>query len=115
MYRGGAGQVAWVLHRLTGVGVLFFLLIHVLDTFLIVFGPELYNDIIALYRHPVVRVSEVGLAAAVLYHALNGIRITLMDFFPALLDRQRALFYGSMVLFVVIFVPSVYFMLRHVF
>lgn len=115
MYRGGEGQIAWILHRLTGLGVLLFLVLHILDTFLVVFGPDLYNKIIALYRHPVVRLSEVGLAGAVLYHAVNGIRITLMDFFPALLDRQRELFYAAMAIFVIVFVPSVYFMLRHVF
>lgn len=115
MYRGGEGQFAWVLHRVTGLGVLLFLVVHILDTFLIVFGPDLYNEIIELYRHPLVRLSEVGLAGAVLYHALNGIRITLMDFFPALLDRQRALFYGVATVFVLVYLPGVYFMLRHVF
>ncbi len=114
MYRGGEGQFAWILHRLTGLGVLLFLVIHILDTFLVVFGPDLYNKIIELYRHPFVRLSEVGLAGAVLYHALNGIRITLMDFFPALLDRQKELFYAVVTVFVLVFVPSVYFMLKHV-
>lgn len=115
MYRGGAGQFAWALHRLTGLGVLLFLILHILDTFLIVFGADLYNQVIELYRRPLFRVSEVGLAGAVLYHSLNGVRITLMDFFPALLDRQKQLFYAVMVIFTLVFVPGAWVMLKHVF
>ena len=115
MYRGGEGQFAWAMHRLTGLGVLFFLIFHILDTFLVVFGPELYNKVIELYRTPLFRLGEIGLTGAVLYHALNGIRIMLMDFFPALLDRQRQLFYAVMVLFFLVFVPGAWVMLKHVF
>ena len=48
LYRGGVGQWSWVLHRLTGIGVLLFLFFHILDTALILVGPELYNRIIAI-------------------------------------------------------------------
>ena len=115
MYRGGEGQFAWALHRLTGLGVLLFLVIHILDTFVIVFGPALYNQVIELYRQPLFRLSEVGLAGAVLFHALNGMRITLMDFFPVLLDRQTQLFYAVVAIFTLVFVPGAWAMLKHVF
>ena len=115
MYRGGEGQFAWALHRLTGLGVLLFLVLHILDTFFIVFGPALYNKVIELYRQPLFRVGEIGLAGAVLFHALNGMRITLMDFFPALLDRQKQLFYAVMAIFALVFVPAAWAMLKHVF
>lgn len=115
MYRGGTGQWAWLLHRLTGVGVLLFLLIHILDTALVLFGPEVYDRVIKLYALPLFRVSEVGLAAAVLYHALNGIRITLIDFFPVLSGRQRELFYGVVVVFALVFVPGAFWMLKPLF
>ena len=78
-YRGGVGQWSWMLHRVTGVGVLIFLCLHILDTSLVILGPEHYNRIIALYRHPLCRLSEVGLFAAVLFHALNGVRRALME------------------------------------
>ncbi len=111
-YRGGAGQVAWVLHRLTGVGVLLFFVIHVVDTMFIGYGPELYNKVMALYRMPVFRYGEIALAAALLYHALNGTRITILDFWPELGRKQRALFYAEMVLFAIIFVPGAILMLK---
>ncbi len=115
MYRGGEGQWAWILHRFTGLGVLLFLVIHILDTFVIVFGPEIYDKVMALYRHPLFRVSEVGLAAAVLFHALNGIRITILDFYPEWSGRQRQFFYGVVALFVLVFVPGAYVMLKPLF
>ncbi|MBI3088026.1 MAG: succinate dehydrogenase, cytochrome b556 subunit [Candidatus Omnitrophica bacterium] len=114
-YRGGVGQWSWILHRVTGVGVLVFLCLHILDTFLIILGPEQYNHIIALYRVPLFRVMEVGLFASVLFHALNGVRIILIDFWVDLTRFQRRLFYAEVACFVVVMIPVAYLMLRPVF
>jgi len=110
-YRGGVGQWAWVLHRVCGLGVLLFLFLHILDT-LLVFKPAWYDAVVVLYHHPVFRVGEVLLAAAVLYHALNGIRIILIDFYPGLTVHHRRLFYAALAVFVVIFLPGAYLMLK---
>ncbi len=115
VYRGGSGQWSWVLHRITGVGVLVFLCLHILDTSLIVLGPAQYNHIIQLYRHPVFRVMEVGLVASVLFHALNGIRITLIDFWVDLTRIHRQLFYLELACFTVTMVPVAYLMLKPLF
>ena len=114
-YRGGIGQWSWALHRITGVGVLVFLLLHILDTSLIILGPAHYNTIIALYRVPIFRVMEVGLFAAVLFHAVNGVRIILVDFWPDLTRVHRQLFYAELVLFVAAMIPVTYLMLKPVF
>ena len=90
---------SWLLHRVTGVGVLIFLLIHILDTAFLMLGPELYNRVMALYRHPLFLVGEVVLVAMVLYHALNGVRIIIVDFWPESTVLQREMFYTVMVLF----------------
>jgi hypothetical protein len=42
-YKGGIGQWSWAAHRITGVGVVAFLFAHILDTFAVGFGPELYD------------------------------------------------------------------------
>ena len=115
MYRGGSGQAAWLLHRLTGLGVLLFLIFHILDTALVLFGPELYDKVVRIYTHPLFRMGEVGLAAAVLYHALNGIRITILDFWPELSRKHRELFYAAVALFLLLFLPSAYLMLKPLF
>ena len=113
-YRGGVGQWAWVFHRVSGVAVLLFLLIHIVETQLI-FRPSWYDWTMRLFKHPLFRVGEVLLAAAVLYHALNGIRIILIDFYPGLTVHHRRLFYGVLAVFVLIFIPGAYFMLKPLF
>ncbi len=111
-YRGGAGQWAWMLHRLTGVGVFIFLLAHIVDTAVIGWGPKAYNTAMALYRRPVFRVGEVLLAGAVLYHALNGIRIVIIDFWPETTLLERKLFYAVAVVFAVVYIPAALYMLK---
>lgn len=111
-YRGGIGQWSWALHRITGVGVLIFLCLHILDTALIVLGPTPYNQVIQIYRHPVFRVLEVGLFASVLFHALNGVRIMLIDFWEDLTQFHRYLFYIEMACFALVMIPIAYLMLK---
>src|SRR5690554_1219604 len=90
LYRGSAvGMWSWVLHRITGVGIFFFLLVHVLDTALIRVSPEAYNVVIDSYKNPIMGVAEVGLVGAVGFHALNGIRIILVDFWAWGTKHQR--------------------------
>lgn len=115
LYRGGIGQWSWLLHRVTGVGVLVFLLLHIIDTALVILGPEHYNAIMQLYRHPVFRVMEVGLFACLLFHALNGVRIILMDFWVGLMRFHREFFYVQMACLVILMVPVTWLMLHPVF
>ncbi len=109
-YRGGEGQWSWLLHRITGIGVFVFLLAHILDTAVIGWGPKAYNEVMGFYRNPVALTGEVILAGAVLYHALNGIRIIIIDFWPESTLAQKKLFYGVVVAFLVIFVPAAIYM-----
>ena len=96
---------AWALHRLTGLGVLAFLFVHIVETFLISLGPDLYNHTLALYNTAFFRVAEVGLLFAVLYHAVNGIRVTIQDFWPQLWHYERALIWTAVILLLIVFVP----------
>ena len=114
-YRGGIGQWSWAAHRITGILVLAFLFGHIVDTFAIGFGPELYDETIALYKQWWFMPIEVALIAATLYHALNGLRIILFDFWPSLALKQRTFAYAQLVLFLIGFVPAAIFMLRHAF
>lgn len=113
IYRGKEGQWSWIFHRITGVGVLIFLLAHIVDTMLIGWGPDIYNKMIAIYRNPFFKVAEVGLFAAVLYHALNGVRIILVDFWPDGTKYHKQMFWTVMVLFVISMIPVTFLMLTH--
>lgn len=114
-YRGQPGYYAWLLHRLTGLGVLLFLAVHIVETFLIAFGPEVYNRALANYNTAHFRVMEVGLLFAVLYHALHGLRITIQDFWPWLWLHQRALVWATAILLVASFTPLAILLLLPIF
>ncbi len=113
-YRGAIGQWSWVLHRLTGLGVVFFLILHVVDTSWSVFYPELYEKAIAVYQSPLFTLGEFGLVFAVVYHALNGLRIVVMDYNPKLWKYQERAAYIVLGATAVILVPTFLSMGYHV-
>jgi succinate dehydrogenase / fumarate reductase, cytochrome b subunit len=115
LYRGGDGMWTWVLHRITGVSVFFFLLVHVLDTALVRVSPEAYDLVIASYKTPIVNLLEVGLVGAVLYHALNGLRIILVDFWAKGPRYQRQMTWAIATVWLLLMVPGTFFMLKHTF
>ncbi|HEX2916524.1 MAG TPA: succinate dehydrogenase, cytochrome b556 subunit [Chloroflexia bacterium] len=115
MYRGQSGMWLWVLHRLTGVGVLAFLFLHIADTYLVGFGANYYNDLLFLYRNAPFRILEWFLVGAVLYHGLNGLRIILLDFWAGGIKRHQQLFVITVIAFFVLWLPAGYFMLKPVF
>lgn len=104
---------SWVAHRVTGVLIFFFLFTHVLDTALVRVSPDAYDKVIDSYKHPVITLMEVGLAGAVLFHALNGLRIMALDFWEKGVRYQKQMLYSELALFVVLMVPGAFFMLRH--
>jgi len=102
LYRGNEGMWSWVLHRITGVAIFFFLLVHVLDTALIRVSPEAYNAVIGTYKTPIMGLGEVALVGAIVFHAFNGLRIILVDYWSKGTRYQRAMFWTVIVLWVVV-------------
>lgn len=113
LYRGRDGMWSWVAHRITGVLVFFFLLVHVLDTALVRVSPTAYDNVIATYKTPLVNLLEVGLVGAVLYHALNGLRIILIDFWSKGPRYQKLMLRTIVAVWLLVMVPGVFFMLKH--
>lgn len=103
LYRGKVGMWSWVLHRITGVAIYFFLLVHVLDTALVRLSPEAYDAVIATYKTPIIGLAELGLVAAILYHAFNGVRIILIDFWSKGSKYQNLMFWIVVAIAFVIF------------
>lgn len=106
LYRGDPGMWAWVLHRITGATIFFFLIVHVLDTALVRVSPEAYNAVVATYKTPLVGLMEVGLVAAVLFHAFNGIRVILIDFWSEGPRHQKKMLIGVAAIWLVVMVPA---------
>jgi succinate dehydrogenase / fumarate reductase cytochrome b subunit len=105
LYRGRFGQWSWIAHRVTGVAIILFLFAHVVDTALVGWGPDAYNRVVAVYHNPLIRLLELGLVAAVVYHALNGVRIMIIDFWPKTNEINRELIYATLGLFVAGMIP----------
>ena len=123
LYRGQLeGMWSWVAHRVTGLLIFVFLLVHVLDTSLVRVSPEAYNDVIATYKNPIVGLGEAGLVAAgvlpvyahhsfaVIFHAFNGLRLMAVDFWAKGTRYQRQLLWGVLGIWVLLMVP---FLIRH--
>lgn len=111
LYRGREGMWSWVAHRVTGVLVFFFLFAHVLDTALVRVSPNDYDLVVDTYKHPFVTLMEVGLVGAVLFHALNGIRVMLVDFWDKGVRLQRQMLYVELAVFAILMGPATYFMI----
>jgi succinate dehydrogenase / fumarate reductase cytochrome b subunit len=114
LYRGRQGQWSWLAHRVTGVAIILFLFAHVVDTALVGWGPSAYNRVVRVYQNPLVGLLELGLVAAVIYHALNGIRIMIIDFWPKAADWYRQLSYATVTIFVASMLPIAFVMIRHI-
>lgn len=89
-YRGKSGQWAFVAHRVSGFLVFLFLLLHIVDVSTVRW-PSVYDEIHSLYGNVLLRLFEVGLLFALLFHTFNGLRIVAVDFFPGAVAKERRL------------------------
>lgn len=109
--RYGPERYAYALHRVAGMGLLLYLLMHIVLTSARVFGEATWRAAMAAVAHPVFKVGEYLVFAAFAYHALNGIRLILVELgiglgrpavpiypYVSSVRRQRPLLIGCMVL-----------------
>ncbi|ORB68251.1 succinate dehydrogenase, cytochrome b556 subunit [Mycobacterium shinjukuense] len=106
LYRGDPGMWSWVCHRISGATIFFFLFVHVLDAAVLRVSPQTYNAVLATYKTPVVGLMEYGLVAAVLFHALNGVRVILIDFWADGPRHQRLMLWIVGSVFLLLMVPA---------
>ena len=115
-YRGREGQIAWMLHRVTGVGVFLFLAMHISNIFLMSFPSHVFDSVLFFYHSVLFKLLSIfGLYLGVLYHALNGIRVMIVDFWPGAGKYQVPLWRIQLVVFFLAFVPSAAVMLARMF
>ncbi|GAA0656024.1 succinate dehydrogenase, cytochrome b556 subunit [Streptomyces thermocarboxydovorans] len=100
-------------HRVTGVLIFFFLFVHVLDTALVRVSPEAYDKVVATYKTPIVALLEYGLVAAVLFHALNGLRVIAVDFWIKGARYQKQMLWTVVAVWVVLMLGAIYPVLGH--
>ncbi|CAA9211325.1 MAG: hypothetical protein AVDCRST_MAG77-282 [uncultured Chloroflexi bacterium] len=104
--RNREGQWAWALHRLTGLGVLGFLCLHIIDTALLLQGEVAYNHLIkGVYQQWWFQPAEIALGGALVYHTLNGLRVITLDFWEDGIRHDRTLRRAVLLAFLAIMLP----------
>jgi len=98
MYKGREGQWAFLLHRLSGLAILLYLMLHILSISSFLLGERAYMAIHELYDLWIFRIGLVGVVGAVVYHSFNGLRIIAMDMTGFGVAYQRQMWYGVLVI-----------------
>lgn len=115
-YRGREGQIAWMLHRITGVGVFVYLGLHIVDIFLMSFGPDVFDSLMFFYHQAFFKLTIVfGLFPGLVYHGLNGIRVVSIDFWPNLGQKHALLVRIQLILFAILYIPAAILMFSSMF
>jgi succinate dehydrogenase / fumarate reductase, cytochrome b subunit len=106
-YRGGENHWSWALHRLTGLGLVLFMALHIFGMGMIAFNPTLHDQMIELYKTPLFSVGELGLAFALVFHAINGTRVAILELKPELWKDQKKATRLSIIITLVIALPMI--------
>jgi succinate dehydrogenase / fumarate reductase cytochrome b subunit len=90
-YKGGKGFTAFLLHRITGLGTLLFLTVHISMTSMVYIYAPLYTRLVEIFQWPVIMLVEILLVFCVIFHGANGLRIATIDLFkPSLLQERQS-------------------------
>jgi succinate dehydrogenase / fumarate reductase cytochrome b subunit len=78
-YKKHSGSWAWILHRITGLGLTFYILLHIIALTGLLKGEAAFNAEMKFFTSPFFLFGEWLLGTLVVFHAVNGIRIVLVD------------------------------------
>jgi succinate dehydrogenase / fumarate reductase cytochrome b subunit len=107
-YRGGGPMLAWVLHRISGLGMIIFVSLHVLASFFQhQLGNELATTINIIYES---LYFQIFIYFVVIFHTLNGLRIVILDTWPAMLEYQREATWLQWLIFIPVYGLTVFIM-----
>jgi succinate dehydrogenase / fumarate reductase cytochrome b subunit len=115
LYRGTASQWAWIAHRIAGVALFAFLLLHIADVSMARVSPGAYNAVLGLYHHWIMGIAKFVLVGGVLVHGLNGLRLIIVDAWPRgarynaiMLAITAGIVVVGMSAFAVVWIPRVF-------
>jgi succinate dehydrogenase / fumarate reductase cytochrome b subunit len=84
------GTLAFVANRLTALGLVAYLYLHLVILGTLLRGPQAWDSLVALFRQPLFLALDVLLVAGLAFHGLNGLRVALVGS-GLLVDRHKAL------------------------
>ena len=88
-YHNFLGSWAWLLHRLSGLALIFYLTLHIWVISHLANGAASFNATMAFLNSPLFKILEVGLWGVILFHAFNGVRVLIVDFFHGALAHKK--------------------------
>ena len=101
-YKGQGPMLTFILHRIGGIGMAIFVMMHILASFL---GGSIGGFLNNVYEH---WLFQIFIFFCVLFHAINGLRITIIDLFPKLLVHQREAIWVEWAIFIPLFAIATY-------
>lgn len=101
-YKGQGPMLTFVLHRLGGLGMAIFITVHILASFV---GGEIGGFFNNVYEH---WAFQIVIFFFVLFHAINGLRITILDLWPKLLEHLREAVWLEWAIFIPIYGLAVF-------
>jgi succinate dehydrogenase / fumarate reductase, cytochrome b subunit len=109
------GFLSFLLRRITGVALVLYLGMHMWVIGSALGGPASFDQRLAMVQGPVFTFLEIMLLAAVIYHAIDGIRLLIVHYFKVT-EYRKSLFYAALGTTILIFiagaVPMLIFMLE---
>jgi succinate dehydrogenase / fumarate reductase cytochrome b subunit len=90
--RWGLERYLYILHRLTGLGILMFFLLHIFASSVRMYGPETWNAAMVILKNPVFKLGEFFVFVAFAFHALNGIRLVFIELGLAVGKAEEPIF-----------------------
>ena len=111
-YEWKPGALSWLLHRLTGIGISAFLGFHIWTQTKIYGGPDSFNQVMEFYKLPLIKAGEIVLMGAIIFHALNGLRIVIVDFASGARYHKKLL-WGAVAAGAVLFAAGTWVVVQH--
>jgi succinate dehydrogenase / fumarate reductase cytochrome b subunit len=100
------GNWLYLAHRISGLGVVLFLGFHIFGMSMAAFNPPLHEVMLNIYKTPLFSIGELALAACLIFHAVNGTRIAILELRPQLWDKQQVATRWSLIIVAILLLPT---------
>jgi len=106
-YQGKGPMLTFILHRISGLGIVTFVALHILASFLTNQPASTHVGIFinSLYEN---WIFQIFIFFCALFHSINGLRIVVLDLWPRLIEYQREAIWLEWFVFVPVFGLAVY-------
>ena len=101
-YQGKGPMLTYILHRIGGLGMVLFVGLHVLASFM---GGRVGSTINLIYEN---WVFQIVVFFCVLFHVINGLRIVILDLWPKLIEHQREAIWLEWMVFLPVYIMAVF-------